>query len=111
MSAKVTKYENVSVITTMEDLAGDAVDAVRARAEQCMQEGGRNLVIDCASVEALDSSGLELLLDLQDRCEDGYGAVKLCNLDATMSTILYITRLKRRFECFDDLDAAVASFN
>jgi anti-sigma B factor antagonist len=111
MSAKVTKYENVSVITATEDLAGDAVDTVRVRAEQCIQDGSRNIVIDCDSVEALDSAGLELLLDLQDRCEDGYGSVKLCNLDATMSTILYITRLKRRFECFDDLDTAVASFS
>ncbi len=111
MTAKLTKYENVSVITATEDLAGEAVDAMRARAEQCLGDGSRNIVIDCASVEALDSAGLELLLDLQDRCEDGYGCVKLCNLDATICTILYITRLKRRFECFDDLDAAVASFS
>src|SRR5688572_30461372 len=111
MPAKVTKYDHVSVITSIEDLAGDAVDNVRARTEQCLNDGSKNIVVDCAGVEALDSAGLELLLDLQDRCEDGYGSVKLCNLDATMSTILYITRLKRRFECFDDLDAAVASFS
>ena len=61
-------------------------------------------------VTAIDSEGLEALLDVQDKCEDEYGNVKLCGLDETAQKILEITRLDRRFEVFGDLDATVKSF-
>lgn len=110
MSATITKYDKVVVLTPKDDLVGEENDAFGNQAMQCLDDGHYNLVIDCAAVAALDSAGLELLLDLQDKCEDTFGCVKLCGLDETLTRIIEITRLARRFECYDDLDAAVRSF-
>ncbi len=110
MSATITQYNNVIVLTVKDDLAGEYLDAFNEGATQCLNDGHYYLVIDCSAVSALDSAGLEMLSDLQDKCEDAFGSVKLCSLDETLITILEITRLGRRFECFDDLDAAVRSF-
>lgn len=110
MTTKLSRYSSVAVVTTNEEIGGEALPTFKDKADSCVQDGYPNIVIDCESVTSVDSSGLEYLLDLQDRCEELLGAVKLCNLDDTIRTIFRITRLKRRFEIFDDLDSAVSSF-
>jgi anti-anti-sigma factor len=110
MSIKITNYENVAVLTLKDDLAGDTVEVFNGRSAQCLEEGRFNIVVDCSSASGFDSAGLEVLLDLQNKCEDQLGAVKLYGLDQTCTTILEITRLARRFEIFADLESAVKSF-
>jgi len=110
VTTKLSRYSSVAVVSTNEEIGGEALPTFVNRADSCVQDGYPSIVIDCESVTSIDSSGLEYLLDLQDRCEELLGAVKLCNLDDTIRTIFRITRLERRFEIFDDLDSAVSSF-
>ncbi len=110
MSIKVTQYENVAVLTVKDDLVGDSVDVFAERFAQCLHEGHCEIVVDCSAVGGFDSAALEALIDLQTQCEEQCGAAKLCGLDETCAKILEITRLARRFEAFDDLEAAVKSF-
>ncbi len=110
MGTTLTKYDDVTVLTVKDDLAGDALDEFRDSAARCGREQLNHLVVDCTAIAALDSGGLEALADLQDQCEDEFGRVKLCALDEALQKILDITRLARRFEVYDDLDAAVKSF-
>jgi anti-sigma B factor antagonist len=110
MTFHATNYENVTVLTIKDELAGETVPAFADQAAKCLADGRHRLVLDCSGLEGLDSLGLEALLDLQNNCEEQLGAVKLCGLDATSAKILEITRLARRFETFDDLDSAVKSF-
>ena len=110
MTTKVARYSSVVVLASNEEIGGEALPTFSVKADGCLQDGCPNIVIDCESVPSVDSSGLEFLLDLQDRCEELLGAVKLCNLDENLQTVFRITRLKRRFEIFDDLDSAVRSF-
>lgn len=111
MSTNITKYDNIVVLTVKDDLAGEEVEVFNRRAEQCVTDGFYNIVIDCTAIGVFDSVGLEALLSLQDKCEDEFGSVKLCGLDETLTRILEITRLMRRFEVFDDVDAAVRNFS
>jgi anti-sigma B factor antagonist len=110
VTTKLTRYSSVAVVTTNEEIGGEALPTFSNKSDSCIQDGYPNIVVDCESVPSVDSTGLEYLLDLQDRCEELLGAVKLCNLDDTLRTIFRITRLNRRFEIFDDLDSAVSSF-
>ena len=111
MPVTVNKYDHVAVLTSKEDLNRETVDQFRHVAEKCLNEGINSMVVDCGMMSAIDSAGLEALLDLQDRCEDSLGCVKLCTLDETLAKVLEITRLIRRFEVFADLDSAVKSFS
>ena len=110
MNISITKYNDVAVLTLKGDLTSEAIEAFTVGAERCLAEGFKNLVVDFSTVTAIDSEGLEALLDLQDKCEDEHGSVKLCGLDETVEKILEMTRLDRRFESFRDLDATVRSF-
>jgi anti-anti-sigma factor len=110
MTTKITDYGGVTVLNVSEDLSGDAVEVFGQQAAECLREHKHNIVIDCSAVGAMDSAALESLLDLQDKCEEELGSVKLCGLSATCGKVLEITRLARRFEAFEDLDSAVRSF-
>jgi anti-anti-sigma factor len=110
VSTAITEYGNVTVLTVKDELSGDAVGVFSDLAAQCIDQRKHYIVIDCSAVTTMDSTALETLLDLQDKCENEYGAVKLCGLDQICGTIFEITRLARRFEAFDDLESAVKSF-
>ncbi|MBN2560676.1 MAG: STAS domain-containing protein [Phycisphaerae bacterium] len=110
MSIHVTNYEDVVVLTVKDELTVDSVEGFTDGGSKCVSEGRCNIVVDCSSLGGFDSVGLEALLELQGRCEDQLGAVKLCGLDETCAKILDITRLARRFEIFGDLESAVRSF-
>ena len=111
MGTTIAKYDHVAVLVVKDDLAGAALEDFGTRVEQCMAEDCYCLVVDCSAVSGFDSVGLEALLNYQDKCEEQLGSVKLCSLDESLSKVLELTRMKRRFETFVDLDAAVRSFS
>ncbi|MFH1417109.1 MAG: STAS domain-containing protein [Planctomycetota bacterium] len=107
----ITEYGNVTVLIPKDDLVGEFVDVFKAKTAERLALGKFDLVVDCTSLDGFDSAGLEALVDLQNRCEDELGSVKLCGLDETLTKILDITRLMRRFEVFAELESAVKSFD
>ena len=110
MMIPVSRYGRVAVLSPKSELTGDSADSFVASSRQLADSGDHNVVVDCSEVDGLDSAALEALLELQNRCEELRGHVKLCCLDATCQKILELTRLARRFEMFDDLESAVKSF-
>lgn len=110
MSTTVNKYGDVAVLSVKDDLAGDSVEQFLERANQTVNEGINLVVVDCTKLHVIDSRGLEALLEVQARCEELLGTVKLCAVDEACAKILEITRLASRFEAFADLDSAVKSF-
>lgn len=110
MPTTAADYNNVSVLSIKGELTGEDVEDFTRCANQCVADSHYEIVVDCSELEAVDSAGLESLVDLQNRCESDLGRVKLCGLNGVCAKILEITRLNRRFECFDELDEAVRSF-
>ncbi len=111
MSVNMTTYENVVVLTPKEDLLGEIPDVLLEKAQSVIDKDRHEFVLDCSEIDAFDSRGLEVLLELQSKCEEGLGTVKLCGLSPTCAKILEITRLARRFESLPDLESAVRSFS
>ena len=108
MPLKVEDYSNVCVILLDGDLAGDTSKSVRAAVDDRVdQRRIVDFVVDFEKADFLDSEGLEMLLWLKRRCEDLFGQCKLVNLDENCRKILEITRLEHRFECHNDLTAAL----
>jgi len=111
MGATLTQYGEVTVLNLKDDLVGQEVESFTHRASQAVAGGQFQIVVDMSSCKGIDSAGLEALLELQGKCETEFGTVKLCGLDETCRRILEITRINRRFEAFDKLEAAVKSFS
>lgn len=110
MAATLTQYGEVAVLTLKDDLIGQEVDSMNHRADQALANLQYRIVVDCTHCRGFDSAALEALVNLQEKCETEFGAVKVCGLDETCAKILEMTRLSRRFESFDSLEAAVKSF-
>ncbi len=106
----ITEYGSVTVLTPKDDLVGEYVEIFKEKTGEHVAQGKFDIVVDFSSVGGLDSTALEALVDLQNQCEEELGSVKLCELDETLTKILDITRLMRRFEVFAQLEPAVKSF-
>jgi anti-sigma B factor antagonist len=68
------------------------------------------LVFDMSQVEQMDSSGIEMLLDVLQEVNHRDGDLKLAAPSPAARTFLELTRLDRLFEIFDSSAEAAAAF-
>jgi len=68
------------------------------------------LVFDMSQVEQMDSSGIEMLLDVLQQVNHRDGDLKLAAPSPAARTFLELTRLDRLFEIFDSSAEAAAAF-
>jgi len=68
------------------------------------------LVFDLSQVQQMDSSGIEMLLDLLQEVNRRDGDLKLAAPSPAARTFLELTRLDRLFEIFDSSAEAAAAF-
>jgi anti-anti-sigma factor len=100
----------VMVVHTPEELTSDTTSSFLDALTQPIEQGRTQLVLEMEHTEGFDSEGLESLLDLQDKLRDLKGNVKICGLGDPGRKIFELTRLDRRFDIFDSVIDAVASF-
>jgi len=70
-----------------------------------------NVVLDIDHVEAVDSHGLEMLLNVLDRLRERGGDLKLSSSGTVNRKILEITRLDLYIEVFESVIEAVKSYS
>jgi anti-anti-sigma factor len=100
----------VDVISGGDRISGDYVAALASVLEGRIDRGQPQIVLDMQGVALVDSAGLELLLDVQEKCQRMGGAMKLANLGALCREVLKATGVGARFEIFRDSGGAVRSF-
>lgn len=100
----------VHVLAGNESLTEANVDELRELTESLMGAGQPMTVFDMSSILILDSSGLELLLDIKDDFKARGGHFKLAAPAPLCRDILHITSVDKEFEIFDLLSDAVGSF-
>ncbi|HEX5470474.1 MAG TPA: STAS domain-containing protein [Lacipirellulaceae bacterium] len=100
----------VDVISGGDRISGEHVAELAALLETCVERGQPQIVLDLHSVAVIDSAGLELLLDYQEKCQRMGGALKLANAGTLCREVLKATGVGARFETFRDSGGAVRSF-
>jgi anti-anti-sigma factor len=100
----MTKLGPIVYLTPSGALVEDNLGDLEKGLAQTDTEGPVNLVLDMRDAPALDSKGLEFLLDLSARLKDAGGSLRLSNVNATCRTILRITRLDGPIVLCDDCD-------
>jgi anti-anti-sigma factor len=73
-------------------------------------ENEKNILLDLASVEYADSSGLGSLLFGHRQAANHDGAMKLLHLNQKVLTLMKIAKLERLLEWYQDEDTALNSF-
>jgi anti-anti-sigma factor len=100
----------VDVISGGDRIAGEHVVELGALLESRVERGQPQIVLDLQGVAVMDSAGLELLLDFQEKCQRRGGALKLANVGVLCREVLKATGVGARLEMFRDTGGAVRSF-
>ena len=90
-------------------ISSDA-EQFRARLEEARAKSFGRIVVDASSISYVDSTGLEMLVDVTEKLADSGHALKLCGLNETIRTVLDLTELVSLFEFYEDINSAVRSY-
>ena len=99
----------VAVLTLSGELMIDQADAFRRACQDRFAAGVHDIVLDMSHLTLMDSAGLELLLWLSEEATEHRGQLRLVNPNATISQILCVTRLDRRFSVHPSVESAAKS--
>ena len=114
MALEITEKEREGVVLvnlkgriTVGDEAGKLRDTISALS----QRGTRNIVLNLAGVDYIDSTGLGALVMCATSLRKADGNVKLLNLNRRNIELLVMTKLATVFEIFTDEQDAVNSYH
>ena len=100
-------FGDVIVVHTPDELGADQADEFQ-RYSATLERN--RVVLDVDATEQLDSKGLEVILDLQDKLRQSEGDVRISAANQTNRKIFEITRLDQQLEVFTSVVDAVRSF-
>ncbi len=75
-----------------------------------IKENKKNVVIDLAKVDWMNSTGLGILISGLTTLRNNGGELKLANVTEKIESLLTITKLITVFENYDSVEEAVGSF-
>jgi anti-sigma B factor antagonist len=91
-------------------VVGEPIASLRERIRELSEGGRNNVILDLASVDYIDSTGLGGLVISYSTLKRAGGALKVLNLSKRNIELLVLTKLSTVFEVFNDEQDAVNSF-
>jgi len=89
---------------------GTDAEQFKQRCLEVVQDSLGRCVIDASGLSYVDSRGLEVLVDINDRMFQTGQALRLCGANDTVRQAMELTGLSPAFEYFVDVSDAVRSF-
>jgi anti-sigma B factor antagonist len=90
---------------------GGGAAAVREDVRQQLEDGHAMLLLDMSQVDAIDSTGLGVLVSCLTSVRNRGGDLRLLQPTPRVVDVLVITQADLLFEIFDNEDLAVQSFS
>jgi anti-sigma B factor antagonist len=107
----VTETEGVSVVEVVGRITlGEGSSALRDTVRELAKNGKKNILLNLAKVDHIDSSGMGELISAFVTVTNQGGQIKLVNLTKKVHDLLQITKLYTVFEIFDSEVTAIRSF-
>lgn len=91
-------------------IVGPAVGTLRETIQAAVAQGKRNIVLNLAAVDYIDSTGLGTLVICFTSSQKAGGALKLLNLKRRELELLVLTKLTTIFDIYNDEQEALNSF-
>lgn len=100
-------FGDVVVAHAPEELGGDQAENL---GQFLTQLDRLNVVLDLDTTESIDSKGLDMLMDVQEKIRRLGGDLKITTTNHVNHKIFEITRLDHELEVFQSVTEAVKSF-
>ena len=91
-------------------MGGDDTKDFNDLLHKIIDEGKKNVIIDLSEVKFMNSSGIGMLIGGLTSMKKAEGSMKLSGATEKIESLLVITKLITIFETFDNIEAAIASF-
>ena len=105
-----THYQNDIAVTKLNGRVEGTVPALLGDELKALLTQSSHIVLDCGSLEYMDSTGLGCLVSCLRAAIKQQGDIRLAALSSRMRMLLELTRLDVVFDIFPTVDDAVASF-
>jgi len=111
MTFKIIQHGPVTVIELDGNLMGGPdASSLNSKLHELVEGGRKQIVIDLARVQFMNSSGLGLLIGGVSALKNAGGALKIANASEKIATLITITKLGSVFQQYPSVNAAVESF-
>jgi anti-sigma B factor antagonist len=111
MKFKVREAGNVTIIDLSGKLMGGCdADVFRDMIHELLEKGRRQVIVNLSEITWVNSTGVGILITGYTTLRKNKGDLRLLNVSKKIQSMLYVTKLNLIFECFEDEQAAVASF-
>lgn len=109
MAATFQDRDGVGLVTLTGALTSAGVDSFREQFSAWWQSvpAIRNVVVDLAAVDFLDSAGMGSLIALLKRVSERRGDMKVACLQKKVRMVFEITRAYKVFDIYDQVDEAI----
>lgn len=102
-----TENSKTAVLSLVGEVDVANAGLVRESGLKLISDGARNLVMDLAGTEYMDSTGLGMLVGLLKRLKESGGEVLIAAAQPRVKRLFEITGLIQVFKIFDDVAAAL----
>ena len=106
MKMEWEQHKRGAVLRLSGELTIDDAESMRRRCRQWLDAASTGLIVECEDLERLDSAGLDAMLWLQEELDRCGLPMRLASLKGQPSTAMRLTRLDRRFQQHDSVEAA-----
>lgn len=92
-------------------MGGPEATEINEKINQLIDEKKTKIIIDLASIEWMNSSGLGILIGAVTVLKNNNGTLSLINVSDRIINLLKITKLNTVFEIYDNFDKAVEALS
>lgn len=110
MEIQEQRHGAVTVLKPQGALTRNDADQFRTLLHDARARSFGRLVLDISAVPYVDSSGLEVLVEVTEALAESGEALKMCGANETIREVLDLTELTSLFEYFEDINGAVRSY-
>ncbi len=110
MKINEVKKDGIIIASISGEINIDTSPDLRKAFDQYTQQGIKKVVIDCAELTYIDSSGLATLIELLQRLKKIEGELKICNLTTKVKSVFEVTKLDKLFDICPSKEQAVERF-
>jgi anti-sigma B factor antagonist len=111
MDITVTQLDPVTVLAVTGSLDGLTADAFTQGMGLHLQAGRYKLITDFAGVDYTSSAGLRSLLTTVKHARQAGGDMRMCSVKPLVMRVLSMSGFHSFIKIYDDLPAALASFD
>ena len=110
MKVAITNEGSATIVKPEGAIIDGDLDDLERHFRQLVDNWTKRIVLNLSEAAVLDSAGLELLCQYQEKLQEHGLKMKLCGTNELVMKVLELTRLIRKFEVFADSTSAVRSF-